>query len=124
MNKPTNEMRMTLLNSETTRKALDPKHAVTYEISQSLNAIDGLGRLYDALSQTRHAVNPKETVEAAAMRYDKQYTEAMAKANDLAEGAARKLDALALRSGRAHCTRPASVTPSRAITKSAHPCAA
>lgn len=89
------EIRSALLKSETVRRALDPQHAEISEVAHALQSIDALGGLYDALRKTHEAVNPHETPEARAMRYEKQFNSAVGKARELAMAAGEKLDTLA-----------------------------
>jgi hypothetical protein len=91
----TMEIRSALIKSETTRNNLRPGMDSIPEISMTLATIDQIGKMYDALRATNEAVNPHETIEARAMRYEKQFQTTVAKARDITEVAAAKLDMLA-----------------------------
>ncbi len=89
------EIRSALLNSTTTRNTLMPDATSIPEINQALGAIDQIGKVYDALRHVHGTVNPKETVEARAMRYEKQFVASITHARGMATQAAEKLDNLA-----------------------------
>lgn len=89
------EIKSPLLSSNTTRNNLGQGKAQVAEISKTLAAIDRVGALYDALRDAQVAVNPQETPEARAMRYENQYNKSVAKARDIATEAGAQLDALA-----------------------------
>jgi hypothetical protein len=86
------EIRSPLLNSATHRNNLRPGAASRSEIAQTLTAIDRMGQLYDTLRAVNEAVNPEETPTARAMRYEKQFNNAVKKARDTALEAAGRLD--------------------------------
>lgn len=86
------ETKSALLSSNTARNILGTfvNHA---EIGHTLNAIDRLGGLHDALRLARDAKSPDETPEARALRYERQFKASYDKARDLAVQAEEKLNA-------------------------------
>jgi|GEM_PF-3988781 len=66
------EIRSPPLNSVSTRNALMLDTSQSPEITQALGTIDQIGKIYDAVRNVHETVNPKETVEARAIRYEKQ----------------------------------------------------
>ncbi|MEE4537560.1 MAG: hypothetical protein V2J51_03590 [Erythrobacter sp.] len=88
------EIRSPLLSSKLARENLGKK-ADVYEINRALNAIDNIGQLYDALSAAQKSVDPLETPQARAMRYETQYLKATAKGEEVLLGAMESLNNLA-----------------------------
>lgn len=86
------EIRSALLKSDTTRNNLRPGMDKASEIATALGAIDRIGGLYDAIRQVHEAVNPHETIEARAMRYEKQFNKTVTEARRIAEQAGALLD--------------------------------
>jgi hypothetical protein len=89
------EIRSALLKSDTTRNNLRLGMEARSEIATALGAIDRIGGLYDAIRQVHEAVNPQETVEARAMRYEKQFQNTVAEARNTALKAGEFLDSYA-----------------------------
>jgi hypothetical protein len=89
------EIRSALLKSDTTRNNLRPGMERVSEIGAALAAIDRMGGLYDAIRQVHEAVNPQETIEARAMRYEKQFGKTVSEARRIAEQAGGLLDSYA-----------------------------
>lgn len=86
------ELRPALLDSAITLENLAPRHREATEIRTILRAIDKLGGLYDAVRSVNEAVNPNETREARAMRYEEQYRKAVRHAKELTADALERLD--------------------------------
>lgn len=72
-------IRSPLLSSKVARQALGENFPVSTELQYALNTIDSFGSLYDALAKAQKSINPQESPEARAMRYEKQYQQAVAK---------------------------------------------
>jgi hypothetical protein len=89
------ETKSALLNSRTARTVLGDVISAQSDVAHALGVIDRLGSLYDALALARDAKSPEETAEARAIRYEKQFKAAYARARDLASEAATRLDAYA-----------------------------
>jgi hypothetical protein len=75
------EIRSPLLDSNLTRNNLSPGK-------------DQMGTFYDALQKVNAAVNPHETPEARAMRYEDQFNKTMKRAREVAVEAGETLHSL------------------------------
>lgn len=83
------------LMTETHRKVLEGrKGADRAEIVSMLSTIDQLGRLHDGLQASSASTSPTETPEARAMRVERQFQTAGAKAKQIATDAAARLERL------------------------------
>lgn len=85
------EIRSPLLSSKIARDGIGEKLAADLDFSHALAAIDKMGSLYDAMSAAQKSVSPHETIEARAMRYEKQFNQAKAKAQAVLEDAYSRL---------------------------------
>lgn len=77
------DIRPALLNSAIARRNVPPAFQSTREVAQALTTIDRVADLHDALEAASKTISPHETQEARAMRYENQYTKAVAKAKDV-----------------------------------------
>lgn len=87
------EIRSPLLSSAIARKSIGEKLAADSDFSHALGTIDQMGSLYDAMHAAQKSVSPHETIEARAMRYEKQFEQAKAKAERVLENAYGRLQA-------------------------------
>jgi hypothetical protein len=80
------------LNSAMPRNAAEQAGLVgDVAIHDALHAIDRLSAIYDALQEASRSIDPSETMEARAMRYEVQHDKAMQRARDLVFPAAERL---------------------------------
>lgn len=89
------DIRSPLLDSKIARDNIMGAGLNVPEVNQSFEAIDSLGALYDALKAAQKTVNPTETPEARALRYEQQFTKSVARARDLTVSAIERLDVFA-----------------------------
>lgn len=76
------DIRSPLLDSKIARDNIMGAGLNVPEVNQSFEAIDSLGALYDALKAAQKTVNPTETPEARALRYEQQFTKSVARARE------------------------------------------
>ena len=86
------DIRSPLLSSKIARDGILGTGLNVPEVNQSLDAIDGLGALYDALNAAQKTINPNETTEARSLRYEQQYLKSVTKARDVTFSAIERLD--------------------------------
>lgn len=87
------ELRPALIDSKIARNALPVGAQSASEIQRVMTAIDRIGGLYDALRAASEARSPHETVEALAMRYEKQYSKCVSRAKEVTADAIASLEA-------------------------------
>lgn len=85
------DIRSPLLSSAIARKSIGEKLAADSDFSYALGTIDQMGSLYDAMHAAQKSVSPHETIEARAMRYEKQFEQAKAKAERVLENVYSRL---------------------------------
>lgn len=85
------EIRSPLLSSKIARDAVSGSGLDDMSSVDAFIAIDKLGNLYDALNEAQKSVDPSETVEARAMRYEAQFVKAVERAKDFSGGAMERL---------------------------------
>ena len=88
------DIRSPLLSSALARENIGDR-AEVMEIAKALNSIDRIGQLYDALHRAQNSVDPLESPQARAMRYERQYLQATAKGEEVLLGALEALNNLA-----------------------------
>jgi hypothetical protein len=80
----TMDIRSPLLNSNIARDAIAGSGLNDLAVTDALAAIDKLGNLHDALHEAQKSIDPAETAEARAMRYEAQFTRAVERGRDVA----------------------------------------
>ena len=85
-------LRSPLLSSKVAAKGMDDSVLASGGVQFALGAIDKLGDLFDALAVAQQTINPQETPEARAKRYEKQFQASVAKVERTLDEAMARLN--------------------------------